>query len=147
MKTHVKSIWFLLGFLSAVILPLSNSSIAAEVSLLWDANNEADLAGYTLYQSTGFSGPPYDLIEDISLDELADPDNPEVIVTQLESGEKYYFVVAAYDKSNNESSFSNKICIQIEGSSIRDCLPAISSGGGGGSAGCFISTLVDGFRW
>jgi hypothetical protein len=75
------------------------------------------------------------LIDDLSLDDLTDPDNPEVVLTQLWDNIKYYIVVTAYDKAGNESNFSKAICVKIEGSSILDCTPAINSGGGGGSSG------------
>lgn len=138
MKKQMLSVLFLLGLLFSAFIPFSNlisNSVAAEVILLWDANDEGDLAGYAVYQSSDTPGPPYDLIDDISLAELSNPDNPEVIVTQLEDGKKYHFVVTAYDKANNESNLSNEICLKIEGSSIADCASATSSGGGGGGGG------------
>jgi fibronectin type 3 domain-containing protein len=120
----MKSIWFSLSLilmaiqLSAVYVSIGT---AAEVTLLWNANDEADLDGYSIYQSTDSSGSPYDWIDDMFLDELADPDKPEAVVTQLEDGKKYYFVVTAFDKSSNESSVSNEICVKIEGSYAVDC--------------------------
>jgi hypothetical protein len=143
LKKHIKGFRFLLVLLLAMIVLFSNFisiGIAAEVVLAWDANDEADLDGYTLYRSTDSSGPPYDLIDDIYLDELADPDNPEVTVTQLEDGEKYYFVLTAFDKANNESNISDEICAKVEGTSIVDCassssLVSDSKIGGGGSSG------------
>lgn len=104
--------------LFSVFIPIG---IAAEVTLLWDANGEADLAGYSLYQSTDSSGPPYELVEKLFLDEVSDPDKPEALVTQLEDGKKYFFVVTAFDESNNESSISNNICVKVNGANITDC--------------------------
>ena len=77
-------------------------------------------------------------VEKVSL--ALDPDNPEVTVTQLEDGKKYYFVLAGFDKANNESNFSNEICAEVEGASIVDCassssLVSDSKNGGGGSSG------------
>lgn len=122
--------------LSAVYVSIG---IAAEVTLLWNANDEADLAGYSVYQSADSSGPPYDLIDDIALNELADPDNPEAIVTQLEDGKQYYFVVTAFDALTNESEISNEICVKVDGGVIIDCptesSPNIDSNGGGGGGG------------
>lgn len=151
----IKRLIILLGLLLATIQssPLFPAiGFAAEVTLLWNANDEADLAGYTVYQSTGSSGPPYEWIEDLYLNELSDPDNPEAIVTQLEDGEKYYFVIAAFDESSNESAVSNEICVKVDGASILDCPTKSSSnndsnGGGGGGGGWFISALTGGFRW
>jgi hypothetical protein len=142
-KSKMKIAWFLFSLmLMALQLSPVHVSIctAAEVTLLWNANDEADLDGYSIYQSTDSSGPPYDWIDDMFLDELADPDKPEALVTQLEDGKKYYFVVTAFDKSSNESGISNQICVKVDGPSISDC-PASSSsdsdsnGGGGGGGG------------
>ena len=89
--------------------------------------------------------------DDVSTDEIADPDHPEVTLTQLQEDIDYYFVVTAYDNSGNESKFSNEICLKIENASVTDCTAASSSGGSdgggggsGGGVGCFISTLADG---
>jgi hypothetical protein len=115
-------------FLSALLLVINLLShnyisigIAAEITLLWDANDEDDLAGYAVYQSTDSPGPPYDLVDKLLLDELSDQDKPEALVTQLEDGKKYFFFVKAFDKSNNKSSFSNRICVEVEGANITDC--------------------------
>jgi hypothetical protein len=62
---------------------LISTSIAAEVTLTGNANTESDLDGCSVYRSTGYKGPPYELIDDLSLDDLADPDNPEEILEQL----------------------------------------------------------------
>jgi hypothetical protein len=104
--------------LFSVFIPIG---IAAEITLLWDANDEADLAGYAVYQRTDSPEPPYDLVDKLFLDELFDPDKPETLVTQLEDGKKYYFTVTAFDESNNESSISNKICVKVKGANITDC--------------------------
>jgi hypothetical protein len=73
--------------LSSVFMPIG---IAAEVTLIWDAYDEADLAGYAVYQSTDSSGPLYDLVDKLFLDELSDPDKPEALVTQLEDGKNIF---------------------------------------------------------
>jgi hypothetical protein len=136
-RKQLKFLPFLLGLLLTPGLPFPNcfsTSIAAEITFAWNPNSESDLDGYSVYQSIGSKGPPYELIGELYLDELADPDNPEVTLTQLQEDVNYYFVVTAYDKAGNESQFSNEICLKIEDSSIIDCAPAIASGGGGGGS-------------
>ncbi len=138
MRKQLKFLPFLLGLLLTPGLPFPNcfsTSIAAEVTFAWNPNFEPDLDGYAVYQSTGSSGAPYELIDELYLDELANPDNPEVTLTRLQEDVNYYFVLTAYDKAGNESQYSNEICLKIEDSSIIDCAPAIDSGGGGGSSG------------
>ena len=138
MRKQLKLLPFLLGLLLTPGLPFPNfisPSIAAEVTFAWNPNSESDLDGYAVYQSIGSKGPPYELIDELYLDELANPDNPEVTLTQLQEDVNYYLVVTAYDKAGNESQYSNEICLKIEDSSIIDCAPAIASGGGGGGGG------------
>jgi len=153
MKKPMKTMSFLLSLLPATVLLLSNFSaigLAAEVALVWNPNSEPDLDGYAVYRSTGSAGPPFELIDDLALDEIADPDHPEVTLTQLQEDTDYHFVVTAYDRSGNESKFSNQICLRIENGAVVDCTASGDSGGGGsgggsgGGAGCFISTLADG---
>jgi hypothetical protein len=139
MRKQLKILLLFLGLLLTFGLPFPNFlsiSIAAEVTIIWNANSEYDLDGYSVYQGTGSKGPPYQWIDDLSLDELADPDNPEIMLTQLVEDISYYVVVTAFDKAGNESNFSKALCVKIENSSIIDCAPAgISGGGGGGSGG------------
>ena len=152
MRKKLKTLLFLGGVLIAFNFPFPNlilSSIAAEVTIVWNPNFESDLDGYSVYQRAGAKGPPYEWVDDIFLDELADPDHPEIILTQLKEDINYYMVVTAYDKAGNESGFSNEICFKIENSSILDCTTKSISGSdsnGGGGSGCMISTLADGFH-
>ena len=69
---------------------------ADDVVIAWEPNAESDLAGYKIYGSEGSPGPPYDLIEIVSLDDI-DPDNPAWQISDLDDSSEYYFVVSAYD--------------------------------------------------
>ncbi len=63
-----------------------------EFKFAWDANIEADLDGYQIYIRDGVSDSPYQLIADVYLDELLDPENPMVTITrELSDNSKYYF--------------------------------------------------------
>lgn len=48
-------------------------------------------------------------------------------VADLAEDEVYYFAVTAYDSEDNESGYSNEVCINCDSQSATD-----SSGGGGG---------------
>jgi hypothetical protein len=69
-----------------------------------------------VYYKTGSSGTPYDGTGidqgdsgiNISLDNLATPDNPSFSLTGLQDNEFYYLVVTAVDSSGNESGYSNE---------------------------------------
>jgi uncharacterized membrane protein YgcG len=141
------------------LLFLAAPALSADVTLAWDPNTEADLEGYGMYFKQGASGPPYDLVGYVTLEELKDPDNPTFAITDLEKGSNYYFAVTAYDTAGNESAYSTPVCAQI-GDQILPCASSDGSGGssesggsggsggssgssGGGGGGCFIETSSD----
>lgn len=148
-KKRSELLFFFLGLLLSLqitVLNFDNICFALDVNLAWNANPESDIAGYAVYQSSGAPGPPYELIDDLLLDDLVDPGQPQIRITDLDESSRYYFVVTAYDESGNESLFSNEVCVKIENATIADCTPSSDSGGGGGgSGGCFISSLADSF--
>lgn len=70
------------------------------VTLRWLANTEYDVAGYKVYWSTCSSGPgcPYDLVGTTSSNSFQ--------VTNLPNGVTYYYAVAAFDATGNESDLT-----------------------------------------
>ena len=71
------------------------------INFEWDANTEADLSGYRLYQSNvsgSYTGSPI-------LDIPAGTTTASIIV----SDGTYYWVLTAYDVAGNESSYSNEV--------------------------------------
>jgi len=89
---------------------------AADITLTWDQNPETDLLGYRGYYKIGASGAPYNgtgadqgsspiliLIED-----LLDPEFPDLNLTGLDGDEIYYFVVTAHN-DYGESGYSNEV--------------------------------------
>src|SRR5262249_38650792 len=69
-------------------------------SIHWLSNNEGDLAGYNVYVSDCPGGPscPYRRIGTTS--------GIDFVATGLANGTTYYFAVAAFDYSGNESELS-----------------------------------------
>jgi hypothetical protein len=61
----------------------STASGLAEFILGWDANAEADLDGYEIYFRNGVPGSTYEFLTAVYVDELEDPDNPVVTITDL----------------------------------------------------------------
>ena len=76
----------------------------AEVTLDWNPNTEANLAGYKIYvgTSSGVYGDPIDvgLVTTYT-------------VTHLRSGETYWFAAAAYDTLGTESGKSNEVSYTV----------------------------------
>ena len=89
--------------LLAIIL-ITVAAQAATVQVSWNANTEADLAGYNVYYGTesGTYGEPVSTTETSQLLTLT----PEV-------GTTYYFAVTAYDTSSNESAFSEEVSLFV----------------------------------
>ncbi|MEJ5359046.1 MAG: choice-of-anchor U domain-containing protein [Desulfobacterales bacterium] len=73
---------------------------AAEVTLAWDANTEADLAGYRIHYGTA-SGA-YSVRLDVGK-------VTTFRVTGLAEGETYYFAATAYSATGAESGYSNEV--------------------------------------
>ena len=160
-----------LVFLSLISLVFVNSSDASEpieFILAWDANAEEDIDGYEIYFRNPYSD--FVLLGDVYVEELADPDNPMVTITDvynggpsnltipsvklptsaMENGEIYYFAITAFDGQGNISDFSEEICLEVVESSVTECVYShslhalssvdVNSDSGGSSGGCFIST-------
>lgn len=94
----------LLLVLAFMILPFLSLQ-AAVVNVSWNANTEADLAGYKLYYGTtsGVYGLPVDVGKVTSYSVTV---NPEVTTT-------YYVTLTAYDMSGNESPKSDEASITV----------------------------------
>ena len=91
---------FLLAALTSVLFLFPVCTYAAEVSLAWDANSEADLAGYNIYY--GNASGDYSHRIDIG-------DTTEYTVMDLDEGSTYYFAATAYDQDGNESEYSAEL--------------------------------------
>lgn len=119
---------------------------AREVTIAWDPNGEDDLEGYAVYKKES-SSSAFNFIDSLPIDEIEDPSNPMVTITELEDDSKYYFAVTAFDVEGNESNYSNELCVQVAGISVSECRSAdgsgdddngssvADSGGGGGGGG------------
>ena len=109
---------------------------ATNFNIGWDPNSEEDLDGYGIYVSRVSPGPPYEHFGDVFLDELSDPDYPQIKLTEVEDG-TYYIAATAFDNEGNESSYSDSLCVKVSGSSVSECLSleSVDAGGGGGGGG------------
>ena len=96
-----RAAFFSLILFSFILILFSGLEARAEqVTLAWDPNTEADLAGYKVYLGT--STGAYHTVMDIG-------NHPGVTVTNLSLGLTYFFSVTAYDHLGNESEFSNEV--------------------------------------
>ena len=141
-----------LVYLSAAGLISTLDSIAsgaAEFMLGWDANEETDLDGYEIYFRKGVPGSPYNFLAEVYVDELEDPDNPMVTITdlfndlladlikpvvkipELENNSTYHFALTAFNTQRKTSDFSEELCVEVIGSSVVECRSAISDADSG----------------
>jgi hypothetical protein len=86
--------FFVLMFLAA------DTSLAAQVSLAWDANTETNLAGYRVH--IGQASRAYDTVIDVGK-------VTSYTVSGLLDGRVYYFAVTAYDTAGAQSVFSEEV--------------------------------------
>lgn len=88
-----------------VALLVASPALGATVEVSWNANAEADLAGYKVYYGTA-SG---------ALGVCVDVGNEtkSVIAITPTIGTRYYFAVTAYDTSGNESDKSPEVSILV----------------------------------
>lgn len=93
-------------FQKTFILPALFGFLIPSVVVTWNPNNENDLAGYKVYW--GIQSRRYDNFVNSGLDTC-------YTLNDLLPGNNYYFAVAAYDSSGNESQFSDEVSIYIEG--------------------------------
>ena len=90
-----------LGLMACIwIIFHANLVLGTEVTLQWDPNTEADLAGYRLYY--GFSSRSYDNVVDLG-------DQTTYTLSGLEQGQTYYFALTAFDTEGLESGYSNEV--------------------------------------
>ena len=76
----------------------------AEVTLGWDANQEADLDGYKVHYGT--TSKSYSHSVDVG-------DMTSCAISGLQAGVIYYFAASAYDSQNNESDYSQEVAYAV----------------------------------
>ena len=112
-------------------------ALAMDVTLAWDPNTEADVAGYRIYAREDGENYNYNQPEWVGMD-------TQCTVVGFDEYESYYFVVRAVDSEGNESGDSNEVFLASSydsGSSLENG-GSVAGAGGGGGGGCFIGALV-----
>jgi endoglucanase len=77
--------------------------------LQWDANSEADLAGYYVYEATTSNGQ---VLTAFSYPPVLAPEHSLTFVDPHADGQ-YYWKVTAYDTAANESGFSLEVTAEF----------------------------------
>ena len=93
------------AILTVLLMLISTSLFAGNVTVSWDANSESDLAGYKIYYGTASGN--YDKVVNVG-------NTSSQKIENLTDGQTYYFVVTAFDASGNESDFSAEVNIVVQ---------------------------------
>ena len=99
----MKRIWMAI----ILVLLMISYAPAAQKVFTWDANTEADLAGYRLYMSNTSGSYGTTPIATI-------PAGTETLNYDVSPDGTYYFVMTAYDTNDNESGYSNEVSTVID---------------------------------
>ena len=106
----MKRLWSVSVFLGILILTVPCFA-QRDITLVWNANTEPDLAGYIVYQSERPSGGTWSdwiMVPGITASVLVPPTaSPTYTVTVPNEDYDYAFVVTAIDTSGNESGAGN----------------------------------------
>jgi hypothetical protein len=97
---------------------LFTNADAANFLFFWSASTDPSVTAYGIYQRTGDSS--YVMIDEVSVQDVANPASPSYLVTGLTDGNTYWFAVTSITSSGTESSLSNQTCITVNGQVV-DC--------------------------
>ena len=82
------------------------SPSTASVTLEWNANTEPDLAGYKVYRATSPGGYGAAIA-------TVPANTTSYVVSGLQTGVTYFFVISAYDTAGNESIRSAEVSASL----------------------------------
>ena len=100
LRAHFRSSHFILLVAFILFCPPASKAHAAQVTLAWDASTDPNIAGYKVYY--GNASGSYPTVVDAGK-------QTSCTVTNLSEGMAYYFAVTEYDKSSQESGYSNEV--------------------------------------
>jgi hypothetical protein len=115
---------------------LSTPVQSAQVTLQWDPNPEADLAGYRVYYGTSSGNYSHSL--DVG-------NTTTCTVSDLQEGIPHYFAATAYDTTLAESEFSSEVV--YGGGCAFSISPGCQSFGSSGGAGTISLSTGTGCSW
>jgi len=123
-RSYIKHLFTLAILLVPLIL--CPFAFSADITMAWDSNNEADLAGYKIYYGT--SSGNYTHSEDVG-------NVTEYTIVDLQEGVTYFLAAKAYNYSGNESSFSEELVYTLlnTNSNNSPTKPSVPSGPSSGS--------------
>lgn len=113
-----------LRFLAFLLLLLTIRAFAGQATLAWDPSTSTGVAGYNVYYGQSSGNYP---------SKLTVPNQTSYVVTGLQDGQTYYFVVTARDSTGKESARSNEARFTVPTSTAAP-VPAITATPSSGAA-------------
>ena len=97
--------------LSLLLFNVASADAATvRITLEWSANTESDLAGYRLYRSTTSGSYTYGAANAAAAFGKVTTGTADVVGAE---GQRFYFVLTAFDLTGNESGPSNEVSYVI----------------------------------
>jgi hypothetical protein len=114
---------------------------AADFLFTWKASSDTSTTAYRVYQRTRDS--PYEMIDEVHVQDLDNPVHPSYLVIGLDDGNQYWFAATSISAFSTESDLSNETCITVNGRAV-ECN---DQDGNGATVfiSCFISTAGEKF--
>lgn len=97
--------------ITILMLTIAVCAHATDVTLQWDANTEADLAGYRVYQGSGSNPATFTRVQQVAA--------TTATIKGLDNS-SHSFAVTAYNTAGMESAYSNVVIVPAT--------PAVPSG-------------------
>ncbi len=124
--------------IAACALAWLPGAMAGQVTVAWDPDTGAAVAGYKVYWGTVSRN--YSWYADTST-------QTNYTVPSLTPGATYYIAATAYDGTRNESGFSNEVLYTVPSACTFATTPAGQSFGAGGGTGSVSVTAGSGCSW
>jgi hypothetical protein len=134
-------LWLFLLFFASILTLLPCAGIdahAAQVKLSWTASTSSTVTGYNLYYGTSSGNYSY---------YVKAGNVTSYTLTGLSEGATYYFAVAGYNGSGNQSGYSNEVGYTVPAACACTISPASVSVAGSGATGRVTVTAQSGCTW
>jgi hypothetical protein len=105
------------------VLIMASSASAESATLAWDANSEADLAGYRIYYGT--TSGNYSTTVDVGRVTTC-------TISNLAAGQTYFFAAKAYNASGTLSGYSTEVSYTVPIANASPSTPATPTGSSSG---------------
>lgn len=123
----------ILSIAAVLVLAIGSVLHAENVSLAWDPNTEADLAGYKIHY--GSSPGNYSAVVDVGR-------VTSCSIGNLAAGQTYYFTATAYNTTGQSSGYSSEVSYAVPVPNTSPNTPATPQGPASGLSGTAYSYLT-----